>query len=227
MGANRDDASAGSSSRRESTESTDSKVDGAPLLRQSKRNAAANYAPYIRENGRHQPNRRAKSAPKTRVNWDNGLTKENNMHVRVPYGASWYCPTAALFEEIVQVQRVYIRNFVAALIKYEEDRFPMKDGFDFEQIKSDSLRDVIDRLFPHANFAKPWHFKYGIEAWLSRIVFKEFGKAGVSKLEGITARQSNQFGILWDVIFLLSHQIAGPKMWTLGNIQRCLISNVV
>ncbi|KAG0599099.1 hypothetical protein M758_12G127800 [Ceratodon purpureus] len=175
----KDDGSAGSSSRRQSTESMDSKVDGAPLLGQSKRHAAKNYAPYVRENGHHQPNRRAKSAPKTRVNWDTGLTKENSMHVRVPYGTSWYCPTAALFEEIVQVERVYIRNFVAALIRYEEGRFQIKDDFQFEQIKGDSLREVIDRLLPHANFSKPWHYKYGIEAWLSRIVFKEFGKAGL------------------------------------------------
>lgn len=182
MGSRKDDAS-GSSSRRQSTESIDSRVDGDTLLGQSKRNAARNHAPHIRENGQHKPNRRAKSAPRTRVNWDTGLTKENSMHVRVPYGTSWYCPTAALFEEIVQVERVYIRNFVAALIKYEEDRFSTGDIVIEE--KGDSLRDVIVRFLPKANFAKPWHLKYGIEAWLSRIVFKEFGKSSVNKSEGI------------------------------------------
>ena len=216
MGSLKDDGSAGSSSRRQSTESTDSRVD---LLGQSKRHAATNYAPYTRENG-HQPKRRTKSAPKTRVKWDTGLTKDNSMHVRVPYGTSWYCPTAALFEEIVQVERVYIRNFVAALIKYEDGRFPIKDDCDFQQIKGDSLRDVIDRLLPHANFAKPWHFKYGIEAWLSRIVFKEFGKAGVSKLEG----NLSYITILNIVEFCC--QTAVFEICT-RNTRRCLISNVM
>lgn len=111
------------------------------------------------------------------------------MHVRVPYGTSWYCPTAALFEEIIQVERVYIRNFVAALIKYDDDRFSTVDAVVFKQ-KGDSLRDMIVRSLPNASFAKPWHLKYGIEAWLSRIVFKEFGKASVSKSEekGLDAR---------------------------------------
>lgn len=182
MGSHKDDASA-SSSRRQSTESIDSKVDGDTLSGQSNKHATTNQGPYKRENGHHKPNRRAKSAPRTRVNWDTGLTKENSMHVRVPYGTSWYCPTAALFEEIVQVERVYIRNFVSALIKYEEDRFSTSDIV--FKLKGDSLRDVIVRFLPNANFAKPWHLKYGIEAWLSRIVFKEFGKMSVSKSEGI------------------------------------------
>lgn len=167
----KDDGASGSSSRRQSTESFNSRGEGL----QSKK--------HVRENGHHKPKRRAKSAPRTRVNWDTGLTKENSMHVRVPHGTSWYCPTAALFEEIVQVERVYIRNFVGALIKYEEDRLTLTVSTVLQR-KIGSLRDVILRFLPTASFSKSWHLKYGIEAWLSRIVFKEFGKASVSKSEG-------------------------------------------
>lgn len=182
MSSYKDDGASGSSSRRQSTESIDNRVDG-----QSKKHATTNHAPHVRENGHHKPNRRAKSAPRTRnVNWDTGLTKENSMHVRVPYDTSWYCPTAALFEEIVQVERVYVRNFVAALIKYEEDRLnsTRAGNIVFQQNLGNSLRDVIVRFLPNTSFSKPWHLKYGIEAWLSRIVFKDFGKASVSKSEG-------------------------------------------
>ena len=175
MGSHREDASGVSSRRQESlSEAVDSRVDGAPVLGQSKRHGTLNYASYLRENGPQQPNRRAKSAPKTRVNRDSGFTKENSMYVQAPFGSSRYSPNEVLFEETVQVGRFYLRKFVAALIKYDKDRFPTDDS-EFEQ-SSDSLRDVVERLLPHANFAKDWHFRYGIEAWLSRTAFKEFGK---------------------------------------------------
>lgn len=190
MGSQKEDASAGSSSRRHSSESLDSKVGGGTHLglHSTKHDVSKNHAPKARGNGyHHKPSKRATSAPRTRVNWDTGLSKENSMHVRVPYGTSWYCPTAALFEEIIQVERVYIRNFVAALIKYEDDRFHSTSAdtvlFD-DNHGGDSLHDTIVRFLPKASFAKPWHLKYGIEAWLSRIVFKEFGKASlVNKAE--------------------------------------------
>lgn len=188
MGPNNDDVSGSTSRRMSLSESIDSRADAAPLLSQSKRHGAIDYASYNSEHGQYQPNRRAKSVPRSRVNWDTGTIKENGKIAQALHGTSWYCPTAALFEEIVQVERVYIRNFVEALIKYEEDRFP-KDDFKFE-LKSDSLRDVIARRLPTANFAKSWHFKFGIEAWLSRIVFKEFGKASVTKSEGTTSKLS-------------------------------------
>jgi hypothetical protein len=175
MGSHREDASGVSSRHQSVSEAVDSRVDRAPVLGQSRRHETLNYASYLRENGPHQPNRRAKSVPKSRVNRNSGFTKENSVYVQDPYGSSRYSPNEALFEETVQVERVYRRKFVAALIKYDEDRFATDDS-EFGQT-SDSLRDVVERLLPHANFAKDWHFRYGIEAWLSRIVFKDFGKS--------------------------------------------------
>lgn len=165
-GSFREDTSGKGSRRRTLSEAISSRVDhGVPELGQSKRQYGALNFAHIRENGHHQPNRRAKSAPRTRVNWDSDLPEEDGKHARVP--------TAALFKEVIKEKRLYLRKFVAALIKYEESRFET-DEFEFEAGNSNSgLQDVVDRLLPRANFANNWHFKYGIEAWLSRVVFKE------------------------------------------------------
>ncbi|KAG0622237.1 hypothetical protein M758_3G082900 [Ceratodon purpureus] len=172
MGSHRGDASGVSSRHQSVSEGIDNRADRAPVLGLSKRHGTLNYASYLRENGPHQPNRRAKSAPKTRVNRDAGFTKENSVFVQDPYGSSRYSPNEVLFEETVQMERIYLRKFVAALIKYDDDRYD-------SELEQDgrSLRDVVERLLPHANFAKDWHFKYGIEAWVSRIAFREFGKS--------------------------------------------------
>ena len=184
MGSHRGDASGVSSRHQSVSEGIDNRADRAPVLGLSKRHGTLNYASYLRENGPHQPNRRAKSAPKTRVNRDAGFTKENSVYVQDPYGSSRYSPNEVLFEETVQMERIYLRKFVAALIKYDDDRYD-------SELEQDgrSLRDVVERLLPHANFAKDWHFKYGIEAWVSRIAFREFGKS-----EGTASDSAN----LWE-----------------------------
>lgn len=167
IGSHKEDTSGVSSRRRSLSEAVSSRVDGVPeLLRQTKRLGALHFA-HIHENGHHQPNRRAKSAPRTRVNWDSDLPEEDSEHARVP--------TADLFKKVIHKKRLYIRKFAAALIEYEETR-SRTDDFEFEQA-SISLRDVVARLLPRANFATDWHFKYGIEAWLSRVIFTEIENA--------------------------------------------------
>jgi len=180
MGSHREDTSGISSRRRSLSEAVSSRADE---LGQGKRHGALNFA-HIRENGHHQSNRRAKSAPRTRVNWDSELPEEDCEHARAP--------TAALFKEVIREKRLYLRKLVAALIKYEESRF-VTDDFEFEQ-NSNSLRDVVARLLPRANFAQDKHFKYGIEAWLSRVVFKELEKSEGNFSE-ITATLFSCFGM--------------------------------
>ena len=82
MGSHREDASGVSSRHQSVSEAVDSRVDRAPVLGQSRRHETLNYASYLRENGPHQPNRRAKSVPKSRVNRDSGFTKGNSVYVQ-------------------------------------------------------------------------------------------------------------------------------------------------
>lgn len=177
----RDDLSGTSSRRASLSESCDGKMDGAPLLGHSKKQGGLKFTQHPRENGHHLPNRRAKSAPKTRGIRDTGFGMENNLHLRIPQHKTWYCPTAAIFEEIVQVERLYLRNFVTSLVKYGEDRLLLEE---FDEQKHESMTDLVFRLVPHATFAKASHYKYGIEAWLNRVVFKDFGKANYGIEEG-------------------------------------------
>lgn len=122
-------------------ESIDSRVDVVFLFLQSKRYGVIDYVFYNSEYGQYQFNRRVKLVFRFRVNWDIGIIKENGKIVQVLYGIFWYCFIVVFFEEIVQVERVYICNFVEVFIKYEEDCF-LKDDFKFE-FKSDLLCDVI------------------------------------------------------------------------------------
>ena len=156
-------------------------MDGAPLLGHSKKQGGLKFTQYPRENGHYLPNRRAKSAPKTRGIRDTGFGMENNLHLRIPQHKTWYCPTAAIFEEIVKVERLYLRNFVTSLVKYGEDRLLLEE---FDEQKHESMTDLVFRLVPHATFAKASHYKYGIEAWLNRVVFKDFGKPNYGIEEG-------------------------------------------
>lgn len=199
MGSHREDTSGHVRRRQSLSEAVSNRVDdGVPELGQSKKHGALNFA-HTRENGHHQPNQRPKSAPRTRVNWDSDLPEEDSEHARAP--------TAALFKEVIKEKRLYLRKFVAALITYEENRF-LADDFEFEQ-NSNSLREMVTRLLPRANFANDWHFKYGIEAWLSRVIFKELEMA-----EG-TVSEINFALIFWNVK-LCTHYCLRI------NLQRCL-----
>jgi hypothetical protein len=101
------------------------------------------------------------------------------MHVKGPYKAVQYCPTTALFEEIVQVERVYLRNFCGNLMKFGESRIAAADLV-MDHQRREAMSSLVARLVPHARFVKPWHFKYGMEAWLNKVVFQEFGRTSLS-----------------------------------------------
>lgn len=161
----REDTSLLGSRRRTLFQAVTTGVDGVPELGHSRRQTygASNLAP-LRENGHHHINRRATSVPKMRVNWDSGLTEEDSENARLP--------AAALFVEVIKVKRDYLHKFVEALMKYEDD-LSLSDDVDYDAGDINSLHDVVARLFPRADFANNGHFKYGIQAWLSRIIFKE------------------------------------------------------
>jgi len=108
-----------------------------------------------------------------------GLTKENSVPVNPPsYKAIWCWPIAALFEEIVQVERVYFLNFCASLMKVAETRIAAAGLM--ANKRTEAMTGLVARLIPHTTFAKHWHSKYGIEAWLNKVVFQDFGKATLS-----------------------------------------------
>ncbi|CAK9234118.1 unnamed protein product [Sphagnum troendelagicum] len=180
LGLQQDDILMSSSRCASSSKSCDShgrRLDGAPLIAQNKWRPGSTTTTHA--SGLPHQTRRTKSAPKTRVNWNIGLTKENSMHVKGPYKAVWYCPTTALFEEIVQVERVYLRNFCGTLMKFGETRTAAADLV-MDHQRREAMSSLVARLVPHARFAKPWHFKYGMEAWLNKVVFQDFGRASLN-----------------------------------------------
>ncbi|KAG0582750.1 hypothetical protein M758_3G084400 [Ceratodon purpureus] len=121
-----------------------------------------------RSKGVSNSRKNGEKSVQSRVDQNSGYTMENIMD----YRHELVQPSVVFFQETVQVKRLYLRRFVAALIEYDKHRCDSE----LEQ-NGYSLRDVVHRLFPHAKFAKERHFKYGIEAWVSCKAFKEFGKS--------------------------------------------------
>jgi hypothetical protein len=105
-----------------------------------------------------------------------GLTKENSVPVNPP--SIWCWPIAALFEEIVQVERVSLLNFCVSLMKVAETRIAAAGLM--ANKRKEAMTGLVARLIPHTTLAKPWHSKYGIEAWFNKVVFQDSGKATLS-----------------------------------------------
>ena len=139
--------------------------------------------------------RRAKSAPKTRTLGCMGPPRDMSNPVSLAFNkTAWNDSTTSLFEEIVQVQKAFLRSFCASLVKHGEARVSMDD---FDGKSKDVVAALIARLMPHTSFAKPWHLKYGVEAWVNRIVLGEFGSESYGLLEKSDASLSNRMSA-WD-----------------------------
>jgi hypothetical protein len=64
-------------------------------------------------------------------------------------------------------------------MKFGETRIASA-GLVMDHQRREAMSSLVARLVPHARFAKPWHFKYGMEAWLNKVVFQDFGRASLS-----------------------------------------------
>lgn len=170
----RDDVSASSSSCQSSSESVHSRVQRAPVPGLGKRHSAMNHASYMRDNDHEHHNRRAQSAPRTRVNWDRYSTEEYSIPSHVPHAAIAFYPTVALLREVVHLERSCLETFVTALIRHEEDRLQMDNESD---LIGNSLNALVYRLYPGIRFFKFRHFKYGVQAWLSNLAMKGYHRA--------------------------------------------------
>jgi len=121
--------------------------------------------------------RRSRSVPRIR---SNGCTaalfaKETTIPISIPIKTSkgLGVPTIALFEEIVQGQKAFLRSFCASLVRHGETRVSLENS-NMDVGNRDAIGALVSRLLPNTSFAKRWHLKYGIEAWVNRVVLQEF-----------------------------------------------------
>jgi len=82
------------------------------------------------------------------VNWDMGVTKENSVPVNPP--SIWCWPIAALFEEIVQVEKVSLLNFCVSLMKVAETRIAAAGLM--ANKRKEAMTGLVARLIPHESY---------------------------------------------------------------------------
>lgn len=115
--------------------------------------------------------RRARSVPRVRTATTQSTQqpppRDLSGSVNLFFRSPWTDTTAALFDEIVQVQKTFLRSFCQSLAKHRE----ASDS----PAHHDAVSALVARLLPHTSFAKPWHLKYAVEAWVNRLVLGDFG----------------------------------------------------
>ena len=103
---------------------------------------------------------------------------------------AWNDSTTWLLHKIVQV----LRSFCAPLVNMERRESPWMILTADQKVVVGAL---IAGLLPHMSVAKPMHLKYGVEAWVNRIVLKEFGRESYGLLERSEASLSKGMSA-WD-----------------------------
>ncbi|KAG0584970.1 hypothetical protein M758_3G247500 [Ceratodon purpureus] len=131
------------------------------------------------ERRQHVTPRRARSVPRVRSTSIPGAhhnpARDLSASVNLFFRSPWTDITASLFEEIVQVQKTFLRSFCQSLAKHREATVAA-DSISNPNFKDhDVVSSLVARLLPHTSFAKPWHLKYAVEAWVNRLVLGDFG----------------------------------------------------
>lgn len=148
--------------------------------------------------------RRAKSAPRTRTNGYPVRDMSSSMRLQF-LKTPWTDLTTSLFEEIVQVQKTFLRSFCQSLSKHREQSISVEDLQDNLRPK-DVVSSLIARLLPHTSFAKPWHLKYALEACVNRLVLGDFGSEsyGLSSDMSLLDKQGAPRMSSWDEYEMLA-----------------------
>jgi hypothetical protein len=121
--------------------------------------------------------RRARSVPRARSFTSQSTPQQRDLSASVNlfFRSPWTDVTAALFEEIVQVQKTFLRSFCQSLAKHREASLDSAPNPNPNPKDHDVVSSLVARLLPHTSFAKPWHLKYAVEAWVNRLVLGDFG----------------------------------------------------
>jgi hypothetical protein len=89
---------------------------------------------------------------------------------------AWTDSTTSLLHKIVQV----LRSFYAPLVNMERRESPWMILTADQKVVVGAL---IAGLMSRTSFAKPMDLKYGVEAWVNRIVLEEFGSESYGLVE--------------------------------------------